>query len=146
MSTRKSELKYQGHIIDSYKLCGGAARKWATQMMVGVPDLCCTLPGIGAHFVEVKHRPDWDRSKVYKNPLTPKQMAFAKEFWAGGAMCFAAVVVGASVKAPDSSLFVFDARDEQFNLIAAPRVPYLAGSKYDVERLLCKIGRRKNHG
>ena len=68
-----SEIKDQREIAKSIRNRGGYAKKWASGYIVGVPDLICSLPGVGAFFMEVKtihiSRPDFKRSLA----VTPKQ-------------------------------------------------------------------------
>lgn len=130
-NSRRVELKFQDHIIDSYKACGGYARKWATDMQVGLPDLCATLPGIGGHWVEVKHRPEWSiLRKEYENPLDKMQARNARLYIEGGALVFGAVIVG-GVKAIGSSLVIFH---PYAPVIMADRniFPYVPGKGYDM--------------
>ena len=56
MTAKRVELKFQDHLIDSYSRQGGYARKWASEWQGGVQDLICSIPPIGLHLIEVKHR------------------------------------------------------------------------------------------
>lgn len=133
MSNKRAELKFQKHIIDSYIIQGGYARKWATQLAVGEPDLVATVPVVGQHLAEVKHRPDWVIGGTYKNPLTPKQKDEAIKFINGGGRCVALIVVG-STSAIGSKLVVCD--PTQHEVMLKRHVLYHAGAKYDMYTLL----------
>ncbi len=130
---KRNELVFQGHIIDSYKRCGGHARKWATELMVGMPDLICALPGWGVHLVEVKHRPMWRLGRDYPNPMTDKQRYEAGLYRNGGGRVFGFVVVE-SDRALGSFLVVFDPLLPQIQLVRF--VYYEPGSKYNINDLL----------
>lgn len=133
-SSRRMELKFQDHIIDSYKNCGGYARKWATDLQVGLPDLCATLPDFGGHWCEVKHRPEWEVGEQYPNPLDKMQALNARRFRAGGALVYGAVVIG-SVSAIGSTLVVFHTEGV---VMAQPEFcfKYVAGKGYDMRAVL----------
>lgn len=48
------EIKIQHKLIDLIRKENGYGRKWASEYAIGVPDLVCSLPLIGAFFAEVK--------------------------------------------------------------------------------------------
>lgn len=94
---RRDELKMQNYIIGSYLDCGGFAKKWASDLQAGQPDLIAALPGLGGHLVEVKHRPEWDtRHAPSANPMEPLQIEMARKFINGGMAVFGLVIVGSS--------------------------------------------------
>lgn len=130
-TTKRQEIKVQGHLIDSYKMQGGYARKWATERQVGMPDLIATLPSIGCHLVEVKHRPEWALGKTYPNPLDLIQQKVARDFVNGGALVAGAVVVGEGSIAA-STLFVFNPMAEELTLDPDLGVRYVPGVKFDM--------------
>lgn len=133
MSDARRELKFQDHIIDSYKLQGGHARKWATDLQVGMPDLICAIASIGVHLIEVKHRPTWRRGGEYTNPLTAKQQFEASKYKGAGGLVFGCVVIEGQ-DAIGSYLAIFDPVRASVQL--SRYVPYAPGSKYDMKRLL----------
>jgi hypothetical protein len=130
---KRRELAFQSHVIDSYKSCGGYGRKWATELMVGVPDLICTLPEIGLHLVEMKHRPEWSVDAQYRNPLTPKQKMEALAYVRAGGLAVGYVVV-ASSEAIGSQLCIFDPTLAE--IVTDKHVPYRPGPKFDVKQLM----------
>lgn len=133
MAGARKELKFQDHIIDSYKLAGGHARKWATDLQVGMPDLICALPILGVHLVEVKHRPDWKIGAPYANPLSIKQKLEAVKYSNAGGCVFGMVVVG-SEDAVGSHLVIFDPTAAAIS--TTTHVAYALGRKYNINRLL----------
>lgn len=138
-TTKRQEIKVQGHLIDSYKMQGGYARKWATERQVGMPDLIAALPSIGCHLVEVKHRPEWALGKTYPNPLDPIQQKVARDFVAGGALVAGAVVVGDG-PITASVLFVFDPMTGELMLDPDLGVHYVPGAKFDTEDAFQRAG------
>lgn len=133
MTSKRQELKFQDHIVDSYGLAGGYAKKWASEMAVGNPDLVCALPGVGVHLVEVKHRPDWRLGNEYANPLTAKQMQVARDYTKAGGVVFGAVVFG-SVKALGAFLFFFDPTLDRLKITRG--YEYKSGVKFPVKQIL----------
>lgn len=133
--TRRQELKFQGYILDSYGNQNGYARKWATDLQVGVPDIIASLPDIGVHLLEVKHRPEWIVGGGYPNPLDRAQVRIAREFEQAGALIMGAVIVG-GVHANDTSLCVFPPLQESINLFAETSSRYKPGKGYDVLQLV----------
>lgn len=130
---------YQKHIIDSYANCGGYAKKWASEVAVGNPDLVAAMPNEGQHLAEVKHRPDWQPHKTYKNPLTRKQRDVAKEYTKGGGKVYVFIVIGVGT-ALNSWLYIFDANEDTLDFNAGMYVCYVAGKKYNIEALLRNKG------
>lgn len=131
---RQTELKFQDHIIQSYKNYGGYGRKWASDMQAGVQDLIVTLPGRGVHLAEVKHRPDWkDLMAEYQNPLTELQKKMAREYEAGGGLSIAYTVIG-STKAIGSYMAIHSATAPFISL--GIFTPYVAGMGFNVKWLL----------
>lgn len=130
---KRTELSFQGHIIDSYKNFGGYAKKWASEWQKGVPDLIASLPGIGLHLAEVKHRPDFLTKGRIANPLEPKQKQECRDFMAAGGMVCGYLVAGE--KALGSRLYVFDPLAEEVH-DHDPWVAYVPGKKYDLPDLL----------
>lgn len=134
---RRRELKFQDHILDSYKRHGGTGRKWATDLQAGMPDLILTLQGVGLHLAEVKHRPEFGKGLVtILNPLTKLQRSVAEEFKNNGALVFGLLVGGGEATANDSVLYIFDADSLAIRADLAVSVPYSARDKYDVRTLL----------
>lgn len=130
MSTakRKAELKFQDHIIASYRYQGGYARKWASDMQVGVPDLIAALPDFGCHLAEVKHRPDWALDgQVRANPLDAAQARMARKYIEGGSLVLGYVIIGTS-NALGSTLVAFDPRYD--DLVLGSANPYIHASTY----------------
>lgn len=132
--TRQRELAFQNHIMDSYALRGGCAKKWASEWQAGPPDLVCAFPGFGAHLMEVKHRPTWTVGKSYKNPLTDKQISVCRDLHKGGATVMGGVVIGE--KAIVSQLCLFPITLDTISLVETLTTPYINKTKYDVEKLL----------
>ena len=134
----RKEIPFQNHIMDSYEAHGGKARKWATELQVGVPDLICSLPVFGVHLAEVKHRPEFGcvGKMVMPNPLAPKQVSVAREFINGGGLVVM-MVVAQSEKALGSWLYMFDPLCLNIDATGwVPRVPYVPGRKFNVRGLL----------
>lgn len=140
--SRKKELLYQRHIIDSYKMCGGYAAKWATDLSVGKPDLVCALDDFGCHLVEVKHRPDWSMDHHYKNPLTDKQVQAARDYINAGGISVSMVVVGRGSMAIDSKLYVFSSLAPTVCLSHCMFVEYKPTRKFNVSLLMHNRGFR----
>lgn len=130
---RRREIKFQNHLIDSYKRCGGHARKWATEMLVGMPDLIATTRWIGCHLAEVKHRPLWSHSDISprENPLTRKQRDEARKYIDGGTLVCGYVVTDAEL-AEGSYLIIFDPLCDEFIPATQLYTPYQKGVGYDV--------------
>lgn len=87
-----NELKFQKYITDNYKSAGGYAKKWASDLAVGNPDLVCSL--IVPHMIEVKHRPTWDGERPIKNPMTAKQVIEMDKWIDSGMVGALAIVTG----------------------------------------------------
>lgn len=135
----RRELVFQNHIIDSYKACGGASHKWATEMSGGKPDLVCHLNADiygwpGSHLTEVKHRPTFGKLKI-NNPMTEQQKSFARRWVAAGGEVFLALVSGP--KAIQSRLWLFDATLDTIDPVGySVWVAYQPGIKYDMRHLM----------
>lgn len=130
MAQRRVELSYQNHIMDSYKIAGGRAKKWASEWQKGVPDLIASLHGVGVHLVEVKHVPTFDRTKTIKNPLQPKQKQECRDYIEAGGLVMGFLVCGPSVI--KSELFVFNPCADLLDGASMPSVPYRLKAKYDL--------------
>jgi hypothetical protein len=130
---RRVELAFQKHIIDSYKTGGGYAKKWASEWQKGVPDLIASLPGVGLHLAEVKHRPDFLKKGRIANPLEPKQRQECRDYIQAGAMVCGFLISGE--KATGSRLYVFDPSADYVH-DHDPWVAYVPGIKYDLSDLL----------
>jgi hypothetical protein len=140
---RKQELIFQNHLIDSYKAQGGYAKKWASDLMVGNPDLICAFPGIGQHLVEVKHRPQFSPydGNGWKNQLEPKQIYECKRHIEGGGAVLAGVIIG-SVSALNSFLCFFDPREPVWTLREMLIAKYVPGQGYRLDGVLNNAKRR----
>lgn len=139
-SKRRVELKFQKHIINSYKRQGGVARKWASEWQVGVPDIIASLPLVGVHLIEVKHRPEWESGQIRSNPLDPIQISVAKDYINAGGLVIGAVVF-ASPEARGSCLTMFDPICSSFECGGPATAPYVPGLGFDVRHLLAKFVR-----
>lgn len=136
MTLRQTELKFQNHIIDSYEKCGGRARKWASEWQKGMPDLICSLPGVGGHLLEVKHRPEFGPMKrIIKNPLEPKQRDEAKKYIEAGCAVFVAIIACETL-ALKSRLLLFDPLADLMYYNEEESVPYEPGKGYYVRGLI----------
>ena len=124
----RKELRFQNHIIDTYKAEGGTGKKWASEWAVGNPDLVLSCHGAGVHLAEVKHRPTFDPKRSIQNPMSAKQISAAKEYIAAGGSVYLFIVCGE--KAPQSTLCIYDPLQgcSPDTLIAT--VPYQVGGKY----------------
>lgn len=130
----RRELMFQNHIIDSYKLLGGYAKKWASDLAVGNPDLVCSIPWRFTHFVEVKHLPTWNGEREIKNPMTPKQIIECRKWAKTKVPVFLGIVTG--TKAVESRLYYchpFDEKVSEFSVYAVSK--YVPKEKFDVDRL-----------
>lgn len=134
-NARRQELKFQDYIIESYKRCGGYARKWATDMQVGLPDLCATLPEYGGHWSEVKHRPLWGMGVSYKNPLDKMQVRNARLYIQGGALVYGAVIIS-SVNVTGSKLCVFHPLADCITADTSNTFDYVPGRGYPIPKIL----------
>lgn len=134
MSEQRRELTYQKHIMDSYALQNGRAKKWASEWQKGPPDLVCALPKFGVHLMEVKHRPTWSIGKEYKNPLTDKQLDECRSYWEAGGPVMGGVVIGE--KAIRSTLVLFPVQLDTIILLDFLSTEYKVGLKYNVHKVL----------
>ncbi len=131
----RKELLFQRHIIQSYELSGGHARKWASDWAVGVPDLCCALPEFGGHFVEVKHLPTFGNKRItIVNPMTGLQMETAQRFIQGGALVWLAIVRGAG--ALDSQITFTDPTQSTIDPGACDWFDYKPKLKFPIREIL----------
>lgn len=124
----RNELRFQNHIIDTYKIEGGTGKKWASEWAVGNPDLILSCSGVGVHLAEVKHRPTFTLSRPILNPMAKKQISVAREYVASGGLVFLYIVSGEI--AVKSQLHIFDSlvdTTEQGHIVT---LDYVAGSKY----------------
>lgn len=134
----RKELRFQSHIIDSYKNWNGYGRKWSSEWTVGVPDLVLSLPLFGGHLAEVKHRPTWDFGKIYKNPLTDKQQEDCEAYHEAQCNVLGMVIIG-SDKALGSGLALFHPVPDEIVLDPRFYVGYSQegiGTKFNIPRLL----------
>ena len=70
----------------------GYAMKWATDLMVGVPDLVCALPNVGMFLCEVKYERDWFTNTTRTIKLSDHQRVVGRRFTAAGAPWVLSVV------------------------------------------------------
>jgi hypothetical protein len=131
----QKELKFQNHVMQSYKNRGGHARKWSAEFTAGNPDLVCALRPYGVHLIELKHRPEWSRTGVYKNPLTPLQQNACKDYREAGGLAIGGLIVGGT-NARETSLGFFHPADEKWTLSEAMWSGYALGQGYDIHALL----------
>lgn len=136
MTLRRDELKFQNHIMESYKNQGGHARKWASEWQKGMPDLICSLVGFGVHLIEVKHVPEFGPSKsLIINPLEPRQQHEAKKYVEGGGLVFAGIV-GGSTNAIGSHLSLFHPLKASFKYNESLKSDFVSGKGYDMLNLM----------
>lgn len=131
---RQRELAYQNHIIDSYKNQNGLAKKWATEMQKGNPDLVCSIDGYGAHLAEVKHIPNFQNMRIIKNPMRPKQIQVCREFIKAGSNVVLYVIAGEDTL--KSKLYAFDPMQEHIYHEVACASEYERSKKYDIRAIL----------
>ena len=135
------ELKYQTHIIKSYKERGGMAERWNNEWVKGPPDLICSIEGWGLHLIEVKHMPTL--TKTVKNPMTPKQLEYATKYIQSKGQVYLGIVrnTGAAKRddrdlATDSELALFNPLSTMIQPSRATWVPYTAKLGFDMRRAL----------
>jgi hypothetical protein len=134
----QNELRFQNHIIDSYKLAGGYAKKWASEWQAHAPDLICSLPEIGLHLLEVKHIPAFSETKaIVKNALRVGQRREARLWRQAGGEVWAAVI-GRSSEARGSALCFLDPLADPWDLREGVWVPYMLSTKFDVKSLIIR--------
>lgn len=135
---RRFELRIQSHICDSYKLKGGYGTKWDAAHAKGKPDLVCSLPGYGAHFVEVKHRPNLyiDELRMVRNQLEARQIEEARRMKFGGCDVIAGLVIGGENNVLRTHLAYFDPLAEIWDLRESMWAHYVPQLKYDVAALM----------
>jgi len=124
----RNELRFQNHIIDTYKIEGGTGKKWASEWTVGNPDLILSCRGVGVHLAEVKHRPTFSPERTIKNPMAAKQQQAARQFIEAGGTVFLFIVVGE--KALGSTLLVYDPLKDCSPETLIATVPFSIKGKY----------------
>lgn len=130
---RKEVEIFQPALMDSYKIAGGYAKKWTSDVTVGNPDLVCALPFPGQHLVEVKHRPEFTpKSPGCANQLTLKQQSECRKHIEGGGMVFAALFISSS-KTLGSYMGLFSPIEPKWEFNTVTWFPYVRGAKYDIE-------------
>jgi len=134
----RAELKMQAHICDSYELYDGYACKWDAAHAKGKPDLVCAFPLLGAHFVEVKHRPkiDIENLGAIKNPLEKRQVAEAGKIWRGGGVVIGGLVIGGLASVQHALLGYFHPLQEVWYLSDAKWVPWQKRGKFHIPTLI----------
>jgi hypothetical protein len=133
---RRTELKMQRHVIDSYHLHGGYASKWDAEHAKGKPDLVCTMPGFGGHLVEVKHRPDYKQTTICKNLLEPRQKAEAKKYIEAGGKVYAGIVIGGHPNVSTAMLAYFDPLEDEWPFAYATWATWNSFDKFNINRVL----------
>lgn len=130
----------QAHICDSYQLHGGYACKWDAAHVKGKPDLVCAFPGYGAHFIEVKHRPEIsvDELGAIKNPLEPKQVSEARKITKGGGVVMGGLVVGGAASVASAAFALFNPLSEVWYLNDGYWVRWHSKTKFCVPEALAK--------
>lgn len=133
----RRELLFQNHIIDSYRLAGGHARKWASEWQAHNPDLICSLAPYGVHLIEVKHIPTFGpgAGARVKNALTMGQRLECKKYKQAGGVVLAGVI-GSSSDARGSYMAVFRPDDEHWLRDSVIWFPYVLSTKFDIRGLL----------
>ena len=124
----RNELRFQNHIIDTYKAEGGTGKKWASEWAVGNPDLVLSCPGVGVHLAEVKHRPTFDPARSIQNPMSAKQKQAARDYIEAGGTVFLFIVVGE--KAVNSRLCIYDPLKDCSPESLLAVVPFAMKGKY----------------
>ena len=133
---RQTELKFQNHIIDSYKFQGGHAAKWGSEFQKGKPDLICALPKWGVHLLEVKHLPLFgSKQQRVRNALSEKQKDECKLYLNAGGIVFAAVV-GYGTHSRDAKLGLFHALVGDWFTSDTLWVDYVAGKGFDMNEAM----------
>lgn len=79
------EIEWQRKIIEWVRGRGGHARKWATELAIGVPDLVVALPETGVVLAEVKRLVGVKTGFKRNVGLTPKQKHELNAFRYAGA-------------------------------------------------------------
>ncbi len=129
----RNELAFQTRIVDSYAKCGGFARKWASDMQAGQPDIIACLPEFGVHLTEVKHEPEFGVAmRSIANPMTKLQRLVCQSYEVAGGLVFLSVI-GESERAIGSFLYVFPTSVER--LVPSGAIwatPYVPGRGYDM--------------
>lgn len=136
----RRELKYQAHIIESYKKCDGYGARWDNKHVVGPPDLILSVPWFGVHLAEVKHLPTWIRT--IQNPMTDKQQEYARKYLEAGGDVFLYIVRGGGTNVLDAEIALFPPLQESYHPDQGHWVKYTPGKGWDIRELLA--GRRRN--
>lgn len=68
-----NEVKLQTKLIKDLRKGGAYAKKWATQLSVGVPDIIAVVEGLTV-FTECKFEKGWNKNTARTIKLSPKQM------------------------------------------------------------------------
>lgn len=132
---RRDELKMQNHVVASYKNFGGYAKKWASDLQAGQPDLVAALPGMGGHLIEMKHRPEWGlKSSGIKNPMEPLQVEVCGHYIRAGMPTFGLVIVGSS-NAMGSHAVPFHPLEDRIAWDESIAFPYIPKRGYDVTKI-----------
>lgn len=131
---RKRELAFQTKILESYKLAGGTGDKWNNEWLTGRPDLILSLPEIGGHLMEVKHRPTWERA--IKNPMTPKQREVAARFMDADCLVVLGIVRGGSPTVITSQLALFNPLHDILYPDNASWYGWRGKNKFDVKSMM----------
>lgn len=136
----RAELKMQAHICASYMTYGGYACKWDAAHAKGKPDLVCAMRGIGAHFVEIKHRPEisLNRLGAIKNPMEVRQIVEARNIIHAGGLVFGGLVIGGIKSVATASFAVFNPQSEVWCLNDADWVTWDGKNKFNIPRVLRK--------
>src|SRR5262245_13544559 len=94
------ELDDQSDIIDSIIVAGGYAKKWATMLQVGMPDIIGAVPSVGMFLMEVKsfvlQHPEHLHEAMQRDldeNVTTKQRYELKRFAEAGAFCMLGIVL-----------------------------------------------------
>lgn len=89
-----NEVYWQGKITDSIRKQGGAGKKWASQWLVGPPDLVLGVPSLGGVLMEVKLLKDVKEGFVRsKMGPTPIQHEFMHSFVDADVPCVCGLVI-----------------------------------------------------
>jgi len=142
---KRDELKFQTHLVKSYASYGGFAKKWASEWQGGVPDLVCSLPMIGLHLIEVKHRPSFGPGSDITNPMEKLQIEVGQSYAKAGAVSLLCVI-GGDTDALKSVAYFFrtDPHTGAFPARIGPATafyysPYLRGFGYNVSSMACAL-------
>lgn len=117
-----TELEWQRRIIKSAKKQGGYGKKWASQFIVGAPDLVLSFPQLGPLFMEVKLLRDVNQNIEWQRKLevTKKQRHELQELRNAGAD----VLIGAVVEFRDKDVVLIGAPISTETLYFDDPLPY----------------------